>query len=124
MLSTVPFSIIIGVLLGFLSGLGVGGGSLLILWLTLILNMDPVVARSINLMFFITAAGSVSIFRWKQGKLNLKQILPAILSGCITSVLISLFFKNIDQTVLRKLFGTLLLFTGFRELTYRPRKAK
>lgn len=124
MLSTVPFSIIIGVLLGFLSGLGVGGGSLLILWLTLILNMDPITARSINLMFFITAAGSVSIFRWKQGKLNLKQILPAILSGCITSVLISLFFKNIDQTVLRKLFGTLLLFTGFRELTYRPRKAK
>ena len=47
-------------LLGFLTGLGIGGGSLLILWLTMIVGMDAETARVINLMFFLTAAGAVS----------------------------------------------------------------
>ena len=37
MLESLPVALIVGTLLGFLTGLGVGGGSLLILWLTLVL---------------------------------------------------------------------------------------
>ena len=76
---------LIGLILGFLAGLGIGGGSLLILWLTLYANLDSITARAINLMFFLTAAGSVSIFRFKSGELQLKTILPAIISGCVAA---------------------------------------
>ena len=72
MLVSLPISIFTGVLLGFLAGLGIGGGSLLILWLTLVLHADPENARMINLMFFLTAAGSVSIIRWKKGIIKAK----------------------------------------------------
>lgn len=123
-LTTVPIAITAGVILGFLAGLGVGGGSLLILWLTLALNMDPDTARAINLMFFITAAGSVSIFRLRQGIIKWKEILPAIVSGCIAAALFSLVSSRIDQDTVKKLFGGLLLITGIRELLYRPRKAR
>ena len=34
MLESLPVIIIVGTVLGFLSGLGIGGGSLLIIWLT------------------------------------------------------------------------------------------
>lgn len=122
MLDSFLVSALAGLLLGYLAGLGVGGGSLLILWLTLVLEMDQPTARAINLMFFIAAAGAVSFFRWKQGVLQLKKILPAILSGCAAAFLFSLLSRNMDVSQLKKLFGILLLATGIRELLYKPRK--
>ena len=118
------FSISVGLILGFLAGLGVGGGSLLILWLTLVAGTESSTARAINLMFFLVAAGAVSLLRWRKGDLNLKKIWPAILSGCLAALLCSWLGTQIDQSILKKIFGGLLLITGIRELFYRPRKAK
>lgn len=124
MLESFPFALLVGVVLGYLAGLGVGGGSLLILWLTLVLGAPSQSARLINLMFFITAAGAVSIFRWKQGTLPLKKILPAIITGSIAAGIFSWVGLRLDAGLLKKLFGILLLFTGVRELLYRPRNCK
>ncbi len=124
MLESIPFILIIGSLLGFLSGLGVGGGSLLILWLTLVVNMDHSIARIINLLFFIPSAIIASFFRWRQGSLNFKKILPAILVGSICAAIFSFLSSKIEIGILKKLFGILLLATGLRELFYRPRNAK
>ena len=85
MTECLPISIIVGTILGFLSGLGVGGGSLLMLWLTLVLGMEHPIARNINLLFFIPSALIASIFRWKQGTLDLKKVLPAIICGCLSA---------------------------------------
>lgn len=117
-------NLVVGLVLGFLAGLGVGGGSLLILWLTLFANTAPQTARAINLMFFLAAAGSVCLFRWRKGDLNFKELLPAIMSGCLTAGVCSWVGTKIDQSILEKIFGILLLVTGTRELFYRPRKAK
>ena len=124
MLNSFPVLLMIGCILGFLAGLGIGGGTLLILWLTLVLDIDPGAARAINLMFFIAAAGSVSLMRLKQKSVPWKTILPAIFLGCIGALVLSLVSKYIDTTLLKKLFGMLLLITGLRELFYRPKKAR
>lgn len=124
MLESLPVMIVIGSVLGFLSGLGVGGGSLLMLWLTLVLEMPHGAARTINLLFFIPSAIIASLFRWKQGALDFKKVLPAIVGGCISAAIFSTISRHIDITLLKKLFGILLLFTGIRELFYRPQKAK
>ncbi len=121
MLESFPFALIMGLILGWLAGIGVGGGSLLILWLSLALEMPQGTARSINLMFFLAAAGAVSIFRWRKGTLHLKPILPAIVTGCITAALLAWFSTQIEVENFRKLFGILLLFTGIRELTYKSK---
>ena len=118
------FSVFIGFVLGFLAGLGVGGGSLLILWLTLIVHTDSSTARAINLMFFISAATAVSVFRIRKGNLKIRKILPAIISGCLAALIFSRIGLYLDDSLLRKFFGGLLLATGLRELFYRPRKAK
>ena len=124
MLESIPVAIAAGAVLGFLAGLGIGGGSLLILWLTLVLEMDPATAGTINLMFFIPSAVIACLFRFKQGKLDLKRIIPALIGGCAGAILFTLLRNGIDASVLRKPFGILLLLTGIRELFYRPRKAK
>jgi uncharacterized membrane protein YfcA len=124
MLDTTPFSIVIGAVLGFLTGLGTGGGSLLVLWLTLVLHMDPAQARLINLMFFLPAAVISTILHWKQGRIPLKKVLLPTIAGCITAAVLSFVGQKIDTENLKKFFGVLLIFTGLRELFYRPRKPK
>ena len=124
MLESPLFHIIVGTVLGFLSGLGVGGGSLLILWLTLVANVPQEVARSINLMFFLPTALISSLFRWKKGNLQIKKVLPAILGGVSAAVLFTWLSGHISSEALKAPFGILLLVTGIRELFYRPRKPK
>ncbi len=117
-------ALLAGSILGFLAGIGVGGGSLLILWLTVVLQMPQPEARVINLLFFLPSAAIASLFRHKQGTLHLRKVLPAIAAGCIAAGLFSLLSHMLDTQLLKKLFGTLLLVTGVRELLYRPRNAK
>ena len=124
MLDSIPTTLLISTALGFLSGIGIGGGSLLILWLTMVLHTDPLVARSINLLFFIPAALVSSILRRKQSKPDWKCILPAALSGCAAALVFSWLGTGLDTGLLKKLFSGLLLITGLRELFYRPRKAR
>ena len=119
MLESFPVTLIVGALLGFLAGLGIGGGSLLILWLTVVLNMDPQSARCINLLFFLPAALISCFFRRKQGQLDLKKLAPAILSGCIAAGIFSFLGRDMDTSLLKKLFGGLLILTGLRELFYK-----
>ena len=124
MLTSLPVCVLIGSLLGFLTGMGVGGGSLLILWLTLALGFDQTTARGINLLFFLPASAICCVFRLRQGRLNLRACLPAILSGCAAAVAGSLIAAFVDTSLLRKPFGILLLATGLRELLYRPQRRR
>ena len=121
MLNSTIVALMVGTLLGFLAGLGVGGGSLLILWLTMVLSTEQADARCINLLFFLPAAAISCLFRWKQGKLNPKVTIPAVLAGCISAGFFTFLGRNPDTALLRKSFGILLLFTGFRELLYKPK---
>lgn len=115
-------SLVIGTALGFLSGLGIGGGSLLILWLTLVVGMDQAAARSVNLLFFLPAAAVACYFRKKQGTLDVKTMLPAIGAGCIGALLGTRIGSMLDTQLLKKGFGVLLLVTGARELLWKPKK--
>ena len=124
MLNHLPVSAAVGVILGLLAGLGTGGGSLLLLWLTLVAGFGSEAARTVNLLFFLTSAGSVSLLRLKKGSLQIKKILPGILAGCVSAAAFSILGRYLDSELLQKAFGVLLLFTGLRELLYRPRKAR
>ncbi len=121
MLNCWPVSLLVGTVLGVLSGLGIGGGSLLIIWLTMVLEMEQSAARSINLLFFLPAAAVACLFRWKQGTISWKNLLPAMAAGCISAAALSFVGQRLDTTLLQKLFGGLLIITGIREILYKPR---
>ena len=122
MLSSAAFSILIGGVLGFLTGLGTGGGSLLLLWLTLVLGMEPAMARTVNLMFFIPAAVIASVLRLIRGGIDLRKIILPALAGCISAAVFAIAGSYMDTEHLKKAFGILLIFTGVRELMYRPQR--
>lgn len=108
----------VGCILGFLSGLGIGGGSLLMLWLTLIVQLDSFTARCINLMVFIPCALCASFFRWRQGTLKVKKILLPMALGCAAAAGFSILGQYLDDEILKKLFGFLLIAAGIRELFF------
>ena len=95
--------------------------TLLILWLTIVFNVPQDQARIINLLFFLPSAIVACLFRRKQGKLDIKKVIPAIISGCIAATIFSLLGKQLDTSFLKKLFGLLMIITGIRELMYKPK---
>ena len=120
----VIFFIIAGILLGFLSALGVGGGSLLILWLTVVLDHPQPEARLMNLMFFIPCALVASLFRFRQGMLNLHLTVLTASAGLAGALLASSWRNALDAGLLEKALGILFLLCGIRELCYRPRELR
>ena len=72
---------IAAVFCGTLAGIGLGGGSLLILWLTAFMGVDPATARGINLLFFLPAALISTISRIRKGSLHIKKMMPAVWAG-------------------------------------------
>ena len=122
MLDSLWVSLAVGTVLGFLSGIGVGGGSLLVLWLTAVLNYPPETARAINLLFFLPAAIIASFFRFRQGMLDLRKLFPAVMAGCVSAALFSRIGNTLDTELLKKAFGILLIFAGIRELFYKKKR--
>ena len=122
MVASWPVAVAVGTVLGFLSGLGIGGGSLLVLWLTFAIGMDPITVRGINLLFFLPSALIAICFRWHQGSVPWKKIHPAMIAGCLAALGFSWLGGYFDVTILKKLFGIVLILTGIKELCYRPRK--
>lgn len=115
------FAMIIGSVLGFLSGLGVGGGSLLLLWLTAAAGYDHDQARIMNLMFFLPCALTASLMR--RTEFPDRALTFRAAAGGILGALAGTALSGILPTLwLRKGLGLLFLATGIRELRFRAKK--
>ncbi len=108
--------------LGFLSGLGIGGGSLLIIWLMLVCKADYPAAKYINLMFFIPSALIATVIRLVQKKLPFRQVILAAISGCAAAAFFTALSSTWNTGLLRKFFGVLLLCASVRELTAKKQQ--
>lgn len=121
-LESIPVCILVGTVLGFLSGMGIGGGSLLILWLTGVLAMEQRAAQGINLLFFLPAAIAAIFFHGRQGKVNWKAALPAIAVGVAAAGLCAWLATSLDAHGLKKYFGVLLILIGLLEIFRKERR--
>lgn len=106
---------------GFLSGLGIGGGSLLMVWLTAVAGVSQTAARGINLLYFLPTAGAALIFHGKNRFVDWRSACWAILGGVVLAAIGAWAGSQIDTGLLRKLFGVFLLFVGFSELRTKGR---
>lgn len=118
------FTLIISAALGFLAGLGVGGGSLLLLWLTQVAGVSQDQARIINLLFYLPAALISILLRSKKKQPDKHLVIPGILAGCFSAILFSVLSRYMDRELLKKILGGLLILVGLREVFYRPRNAR
>ena len=107
---------LVGFLAGFAGGLGVGGGGILLLYLTAFAETEQLAAQGINLFFFLPTAAAALFLHLKNGFAKFKTAVFSALFG-IPGVLIGSFIaKSIDKTLLRGVFALFLLIIGLREL--------
>ena len=102
----------VGIGTGILSAWGVGGGTLLLLVMTLFLGVDPAAARGINLLYFLPTAGAGLLFHRKSGLLDRDALRQAVPWGLATAALAAWAAAAIDTELLRKPFGIYLLVMG------------
>ena len=122
-LTAFPVSAAAGLLCGIISGFGIGGGSLLMVWMTAVAALDQRVAQGINLLYFIPTSLGALYFHIKNKLICWNVVIPAVIFGSITAFLSAWTANTIDISLLRKLFGVFLCFVGLRELlTKTPSK--
>lgn len=115
---------IAGIFISVLAGLGVGGGGLFVIYLTMIKDISQIEAQGINLLFFIIAGATSLIIHIKKRKLNLKNIILMIIFGSIGAVAGSFIANFTDASVVKKIFGGFLLISGLAELFSKAEKAE
>ena len=113
---TFLLAILAGLACGVLSGFGIGGGSLLMVWMTAVLLMEQKAAQGINLLYFLPTAACALIFHAKNRQLCWRAILPAAIAGCAAAIPGALLAAQIEMELLRKLFGGFLLAVGVVEI--------
>lgn len=107
--------IIIGFLSGIISGMGIGGGTILIPSLVLLNGLSQLQAQGINLIVFIPVAIVAIITHAKQGNIEFKYTKYMVLGGVLSSIIGSLLAMRIEQENLRRYFGIFLLIIGLYE---------
>ncbi|MEG2420612.1 MAG: sulfite exporter TauE/SafE family protein [Oscillospiraceae bacterium] len=108
--------VLAGLLTGILSGFGIGGGTLLLLYMTVFAGVAQPLAQGINLLYFIPAAATALPSHLKNGYVDKKTALPAILCGLVTAGLAAWAATGMDTGLLKKCFGGFLIYVGCREL--------
>ena len=105
-------------LTGIFASLGVGGGMILIIYLTVFAGYDQLSAQGINLVYFIPIAALSVIMHTKNKLIEWKKIIPAIITGIIFAVCGTFAAKYIGSEYLRKIFAVFILIIGLRELFF------
>ena len=115
-------AVAIGLLTGILSGFGIGGGSLLLLYLTLFEGAGQYQAGGINLLYFLPSAAMALPAHWRNGSVVRPVLLPAILAGLVTAGAAAWAATVMDVELLRRCFGGFLMVIGGMELFGRDRE--
>ena len=106
----IPF--LCGLAASIISAWGVGGGTLLLLVMTLFLGVAPRPAQGITLLFFLPTAISALICHAKGGFLDRPTLKTAIPIAVLAAAAGAWLATAIDVDLLRKPFGVYLLLSG------------
>ena len=106
---------LIGCISGIISGMGIGGGVVLIPALGFLFDFDQKSAQHINLIYFIPTAIVALITHVKNGNVEKKLTFKIAFWGLLGAVGGSLLALQMNPDILRKFFGAFLLIMGIVE---------
>lgn len=95
-----------------LSGMGVGSGGLLVVWLTRADGLGQVEAQGANLLFFLFASAASCAVNLRLRRVGAGTAVLLAAGGVVGAVLGACLASVLDPTLLRRLFGGMLLVTG------------
>lgn len=109
-------ALLAGLFSGIIGSMGLGGGTVLIIYLSLFTNTSQLESQGINLLFFIPCAVIAIIIYQKSKLLRIKTVLKIAPFG-ILGAFLGLFLSGvIKENIIAKIFGVLLIVLAFNEL--------
>ena len=109
-------NVLIGVISGIVSGMGMGGGTILILCLSLFLGKEQHIAQGANLIFFIPTAIVSIIINIKQKLIKWKTGITVSIFGAIGAIIGAKISVSLDTNRLKIFFGIFLLCIAIFEI--------
>lgn len=110
--------ILFGIIAGIVTGLGMGGGSILILLLSVFSGLDQHIAQATNLVFFIPTSIVAIYTNLKYKNVDLKLASIISIFGVLGAIMGAIISSNIDSSLLKKFFASFILIIAIYE-TYR-----
>ena len=117
-------AVLIGLSSGIISGMGIGGGTILIPALTMFLSVGQHEAQGVNLLYFIPTALISLWVHIKNRAVDFKLAWPIILCGVLGAVGGSFLVFFLEGGLLKKLFGVFLFAMGVYEICKKGKKHK
>lgn len=105
-----------GIISGTVSGTGMGGGTILILILSVFMGIEQHVAQGANLIFFIPTSISAIITTFKEKLINWKIGIPVAIFGIIGAIIGAKISINMDVNRLKRYFGFFLILITVYEI--------
>ncbi|MBE6546823.1 MAG: hypothetical protein E7668_05235 [Ruminococcaceae bacterium] len=99
-----------------LSGMGVGGGGLFVIYLSLFTDTPQLTAQGMNLLFFLFSSGASLPVHLLRRKLLLGVIVLMASAGIAGAFLGTLLARVVAGGLLRKIFGAMLVVSGIYSL--------
>lgn len=109
-------SIAAAALAGILSGCGVGGGTMLMIYLTTCVGMEQAAAQGINLLYFLPCSMAALVSHIKNKLVDKSVAIPAVIAGAVTTPIAAMLATSVETPLLKKCFGGFLLVVGLMEL--------
>ncbi len=106
------YFLLLSILSGVLAGMGMGGGTLLIPILTLIMDVDQQIAQATNLLVFVPCAIIVCIIYWKSKLIDFKNSWLISVVASLISIIAVLVAVKLQNRTLSVIFGIFLILLG------------
>lgn len=107
---------IFGIIAGIVTGLGMGGGTILILLLSLFMDLEQHIAQATNLVFFIPTSLAAIVINIKQKNVDFKLAVNISIFGILGSIIGVLISEKISSAHLRKYFAVFILIIAIHEI--------
>ena len=117
--------LLIALISGILAGMGMGGGTLLIPALTIIMGVEQEIAQSTNLLVFVPCAIVCIIIYAKSSLIDFKNSWIIVVASILVSVIAALIAVRIESKILKIIFGSFIALLGLVQLVvYIIKKCK
>lgn len=113
---------LVGFCSGIISGMGIGGGTILIPALLFLTDITQQQAQGVNLIYFIPTAITALITHQKKGNLDWKTAKPIAILGFAGAAAGAFLAVSLESDVLRKVFGGFLFLMGLSEIFKKDKK--
>ena len=108
--------VLIGFISGIISGTGMGGGTILILLLSIIMGLDQHASQATNLVFFVPTAIAAIFISLRKKNIDVKLGITIVIVGVVGATIGAIISSKMNVNLLRKIFGVFLLIIAIYEI--------